>query len=327
MCDICFEKRRPEEFIRTSCGCRACSDCHLHWARSQIDHSPAILRCPMPQCMTPLTTTDLLSILDQDTQEQLEEAQTWTLVRTDPEYRRCPTCNAPGFAAKRQRNFQCIGCGKCWKEAGLKVANPVQVLTWMWLEGQSWLWKRTFCKQCPSCFAYIEKNEGCKHMECFKCGYEFCWLCFQEWKQHSESLCSGFMEDFLPIHFCLLALLFTIKSIWTVPLLGWVLVWVVVKTGIIAGMVLNAVALAKVMELGADAIVAVSAWRKTGVLRPKKYPLRSAGALLYVVAAILMELPVQLLVLSVANTALWTYLLALGLYVVLLVIQTVQLLR
>ena len=327
VCDICFEKRRCDEFILTSCGCRACSDCHLQWARSQLDQSPALLRCPMPQCMSPLSTTDLLSILDQDTQEQLEEAQTWSLVRTDPEYRRCPSCNAPGFAEQRQRNFLCAGCGNCWKEASLKIANPLQVLSWVWLEGQSWLWKRTFCKQCPSCFAYIEKNEGCKHMECFKCAFEFCWQCFQEWKPHSESQCSGLVEDLFPAYVWVLGLVFALKCIWTVPLLGWVLAWVTVKAGIVAGMALNGLVLGKVMELGADAIVALSALRKTGLLQPKKYPLKSAGALFCVAAAILVELPVQLLLLSFANTTLWTYCLALGVYVVLLGIQAVQLIR
>ena len=30
---------------------------------------------------------------------------------------------------------------------------------------------------CPKCGAYINKNGGCKHMKCYKCQHEFCWLC------------------------------------------------------------------------------------------------------------------------------------------------------
>jgi hypothetical protein len=32
-------------------------------------------------------------------------------------------------------------------------------------------------KQCPNCFLFTEKNEGCNHMTCTVCGFQWCWLC------------------------------------------------------------------------------------------------------------------------------------------------------
>ena len=36
-------------------------------------------------------------------------------------------------------------------------------------------------KACPQCGVAIEKTEGCNHMTCFMCKYEFCWLCLISW--------------------------------------------------------------------------------------------------------------------------------------------------
>jgi hypothetical protein len=34
-------------------------------------------------------------------------------------------------------------------------------------------------KFCPVCRSKIEKNEGCNHMTCLVCKYEFCWNCLE----------------------------------------------------------------------------------------------------------------------------------------------------
>jgi hypothetical protein len=51
-------------------------------------------------------------------------------------------------------------------------------------------------KKCPNCKVYIDKNGGCNHITC-RCGYNFCWICFEDWnsiartdyKIHYESRC------------------------------------------------------------------------------------------------------------------------------------------
>jgi len=37
-------------------------------------------------------------------------------------------------------------------------------------------------KKCPNCPYQIEKNDGCDHMKCIKCKYEFCWSCLADFQ-------------------------------------------------------------------------------------------------------------------------------------------------
>ena len=47
-------------------------------------------------------------------------------------------------------------------------------------------WKAQNTKACPHCSTAIEKNEGCLHMTCTSCRYEFCWNCLGVWRTHNE---------------------------------------------------------------------------------------------------------------------------------------------
>lgn len=48
------------------------------------------------------------------------------------------------------------------------------------------LWVQANTKKCPKCKTPIEKDEGCNHMTCKKCRYDFCWICMQRWENHSN---------------------------------------------------------------------------------------------------------------------------------------------
>ncbi|CAF3702014.1 unnamed protein product [Adineta steineri] len=81
----------------------------------------------------------------------------------------------------------CFQCSKQWHE-------PVQCsLLQKWEqknldESMTGTWMLANTKECPKCHSSIEKNGGCNHMTCRKpgCVHEFCWLCFGDWKGHTQ---------------------------------------------------------------------------------------------------------------------------------------------
>lgn len=46
-------------------------------------------------------------------------------------------------------------------------------------------------KPCPGCGWAIEKNDGCSHMTCIKCRFEFCWGCGNIWSNTHSIYCQG----------------------------------------------------------------------------------------------------------------------------------------
>jgi hypothetical protein len=56
-------------------------------------------------------------------------------------------------------------------------------------------WKKgKLIKQCPNCKFWTEKNEGCNHMTCRGCNYEWCWFCSKKYTPDHYSvrgLCWG----------------------------------------------------------------------------------------------------------------------------------------
>ncbi|KAG1669698.1 Ankyrin repeat and IBR domain-containing protein 1 [Nymphon striatum] len=122
----------------------------------------------------------------------------------DPQVRNIPNAHPPAETSHavdcgngHYFCWECFGeahapcnCEK-WKEWHIKVneIKPEELKS----TGQATenaancLWLVTNSKQCPNCKSPIQKNEGCNHMKCSKCKFDFCWVCLESWKKHSSA--------------------------------------------------------------------------------------------------------------------------------------------
>ncbi|KAF7245823.1 Ankyrin repeat and IBR domain-containing protein 1 [Varanus komodoensis] len=146
-----------------------------------VENNPSIKWCPTPACERAVRLTR------QGSNTTGSEALNFPLLR------------APA-----------VDCGKghlfCWECLG-EAHEPCDCETWKnWLQkitemkpeelvgvseayedAANCLWLLTNSKPCANCKSPIQKNEGCNHMQCAKCKYDFCWICLEEWKKHSSS--------------------------------------------------------------------------------------------------------------------------------------------
>jgi ariadne-1 len=80
-------------------------------------------------------------------------------------------------------------CLRCGNEAHAPVLCA-QLLLWAEKcrnESETANWILANTKKCPKCSIRIEKNQGCNHMTCRSCQYDFCWTCMGDWKAHGTS--------------------------------------------------------------------------------------------------------------------------------------------
>lgn len=78
-------------------------------------------------------------------------------------------------------------CFSCKNEWHLPVSCDL-AKKWLNINGEltkNNLWLDKYTKPCPKCEARIERTEGCNHMKCSTCHFEYCWMCMQDWSEHN----------------------------------------------------------------------------------------------------------------------------------------------
>jgi hypothetical protein len=92
----------------------------------------------------------------------------------------CPIPDCDGYAEKKKSKYVkcnfghefCFECGQS-PHGKKKCENVID-------EGFEEWKSHTLVKRCPYCKFWTEKNEGCNHMTCSQCKYQWCWICEQE---------------------------------------------------------------------------------------------------------------------------------------------------
>ena len=200
-CDIC-----SEEFIVTdknkvkNCGHSYCDGCWFDSLSIKIKENklPSI-KCLDYNCKEKLDDEFIINILgkDKDLIKRYKRYKLELLIINDPNKKLCPYPDCDSYLELKnikEKDVTCLNnhkyCFICLKKPHGNLPCDKKDIDKSMLEFA----KNNFVKKCPNCGIITEKNNGCNHITCSKCGYQWCWLCNQEYSidHFNQGKCRGF---------------------------------------------------------------------------------------------------------------------------------------
>ena len=187
-CLICYNKLTKDELNNNFIECfhGFCNSCYYDYLKEKIiNNDVEYIKCPQKGCDTILNDNFIqFHLIEKDDIPLLEKYIKFKQrkqIAKDPNIQLCPFPNCESYANKNPKSLFvtcleghkfCFNCLKDWHEnEKCKFEEDVKFDNWK---------KSKKVKRCPNCKYFIEKNEGCNHMTCRNCKYEWCWICLQE---------------------------------------------------------------------------------------------------------------------------------------------------
>ncbi|EFJ49570.1 hypothetical protein VOLCADRAFT_59371 [Volvox carteri f. nagariensis] len=202
-CLICFDSYPLHEMRSAACKHYFCKECWRGYISNALSSGPACLdlRCPSTECkgkacvpscliMELASPDDKAKYASYMIRSYVEDnnAMSWCTGKNCENAIECLVDRAPGEPLDVLCTCSATFCFNCKEEAHRPVSceTVTKWLTKNSAESENMNWILANTKPCPKCSRPIEKNQGCMHMTCSQCRFEFCWLCQGDWKEHGE---------------------------------------------------------------------------------------------------------------------------------------------
>jgi hypothetical protein len=182
-CMVCFDEKPTDKFLIASCGHNYCHEClKEHYKVKTKDGDVLKIGCIDPSCDREILEEEVLECLRGDAAllSKFRKFRRDRLLMMDPSTRFCVTPDCDGvmtgtrFRPKMEcpdcHVHVCFNCNQGWHGYFVSCNSTIDVGVAMWSIGKD-------VQKCPRCKVKIEKSDGCNHMTCMSCKYEFCWIC------------------------------------------------------------------------------------------------------------------------------------------------------
>ena len=197
-CLICFENIESPNKVKLKCGHYFCESCWVDYLKEKISNANvAKIMCMQHGCDIVLDNNFIKNILEGNN-ELIEKYDKFynrkKMIEKNDKIKFCPFPDCEGFAEKKGKNKYvkcnfghefCFECGNA--PHGKKKCDDM-----VDKEFEEWR-SHKIVKRCPYCRMWTEKNEGCNHMTCVECQFQWCWLCQKPYNSNhfNEGSCNG----------------------------------------------------------------------------------------------------------------------------------------
>ena len=185
-CGICGDEIISDDMAKIKLPCKHffCADCWGEYLKEKINNANVYkISCMQNKCGYILEEKFIKSIIGSDN-ALLDKYNKFLsrkkLMDSNKKIKFCPIPDCDGYAEKKKGkyvkcNFGHEFCFECLqKPHGKKKCAKV-------IDEGFEEWKsHTLVKRCPYCKFWTEKNEGCNHMTCSQCNFQWCWVCEKE---------------------------------------------------------------------------------------------------------------------------------------------------
>ena len=200
ICPICEEECvKNDEIQLENCFHSFCKICWLTYIKNELIEKKQIkIKCMDHLCNEILPEMLIYTIIKDDKNLILKynENKLRQEILNNPKKKFCPYPNCNSYAIlneKNNKNVKCenghLFCFYCLQKPhdNLECNKELD-------EKMEEFAKKKFIKKCPNCGCWTEKIDGCNHITCIECTYQWCWLCNNKYtsEHYSSGKCKGF---------------------------------------------------------------------------------------------------------------------------------------
>lgn len=195
-CKICCDEKDLSEGTAMGCKHFYCKPCYAEYLRIKVTDGPVCIltNCPEPKCRQKVTRNLFHRLLQREDCARYDNYYVRNFIEQSKHMKYCPAARCDRVAVgSGVVTIRCVCanpfCFRCGEEAH-EPCSCAQLAEWTQKcqnESETANWILANTRKCPKCSTRIEKNQGCNHMTCSRCRYEFCWICMGDWKAHGEA--------------------------------------------------------------------------------------------------------------------------------------------